>query len=60
MNKKLYEKIKEVCTYFEYHNKNLTKKQECLIIELEEIFKEVKNNGKKWNGKHKHKNNRKN
>jgi len=47
MNKKLYEKIKEVCTYFEYHNKNLTKKQEYLIIELEEIFKEVKNNGEK-------------
>lgn len=41
MNKKLYEKIKEVCTYFEYHNKNLTKEQEYLIIELSEIFQEV-------------------
>lgn len=47
MNKKLYEKIQEVCEYFEYHNKNLTKKQECLIIELKEIFEEAKNNDKK-------------
>lgn len=46
MNKELYEKIKEVCEYFTYHNKNLTKKQEYLIMELEEIFEEVKENGK--------------
>lgn len=43
MNKKLYEKIEEVCDHFEYNNKNLTKKQWYLIIELSEVFEEVKN-----------------
>lgn len=46
MNNKLYEKIQDVCDYFKYHNKNLTKKQEYLIIDLEEILQEVKQDDK--------------
>jgi hypothetical protein len=46
MNKKLYEKIQEVLNHFEYNNKNLTKKQWYLIIELSELFAEVKNDEK--------------
>lgn len=42
MNKKLYEKIKEICDYFEFHNKNLTKEQEYLISELSEVLEEMK------------------
>lgn len=49
MNNKLYEKIQDICDYFKYHNKNLTKKQEYLIIDLGEILQEITKNDKIWN-----------
>lgn len=43
--RKTSEVIREICDifdYFEFHNKNLTKKQEYKIVELKNLIHELK------------------
>lgn len=44
--KELLYKVEEVCDYFYWHNRNLTRKQEHLILDLEDLLKEYRENEK--------------